>query len=80
MVSFSQGDKVESAVKISGGFFSQDVPEGSKGVVLSSNWSGSSCRVHFTISGMFGDTDVDVDPSCLTFTSTKGECFPLKSS
>ncbi|MEV8358622.1 hypothetical protein [Microbacterium sp. NPDC076895] len=67
MASFSQGDKVESVVKISGGFFSQDVPEGTKGVVLSSNWSGSSCRVHFTISGMFGDTevDVDVDPSYL---------------
>jgi len=29
--------------------------------VLSSNWSGTSCRVHFTISGFFGDTEVDVD-------------------
>ena len=67
MASFSQGDKVESVVKISGGFFSQDVPAGTKGVVLNSNWSGSSCRVHFTISGMFGDTevDVDVDPNYL---------------
>lgn len=37
MASFSQGDRVESVVKISGGFFSQDVPEGTKGVVLSSN-------------------------------------------
>lgn len=61
MALFSQGDKVEAVVNISGGFFSQDVPAGTKGVVLTSNWSGSSCRVHFTISGMFGDTEVDVD-------------------
>ncbi|EXJ50789.1 hypothetical protein AS96_12795 [Microbacterium sp. MRS-1] len=61
MASFSQGDKVESVVKITGGMFSPDVPAGSKGVVLSSNWSGSSCRVHFTVSGMFSDTEVDVD-------------------
>ncbi len=66
-MSFSQGDKVEAVVEIKGGLFSQDVPAGSKGVVLSSSWSGSSCRVHFTISGLFSDTevDVDVDPSYL---------------
>ena len=61
MASFSQGDKVEALVKISGGVFDQDVPAGTRGVVLSSNWSGTSCRVHFTISGFFGDTEVDVD-------------------
>lgn len=61
MASFSQGDKVESLVKISGGLFSQDVPAGTRGVVLNSNWSGTSCRVHFVISGFFGDTEVDVD-------------------
>lgn len=61
MASFSQGDKVEAVVKIRGGFLSQDVPAGTKGVVVSSNWSGSSCRVHFTISGMFSDTEIDVD-------------------
>lgn len=60
-MSDSQGDKVESVVKISGGFFSQDVPAGTPGVVLSANWTGTSCRVHFTISGLFGDTEVDVD-------------------
>lgn len=61
MTSFSQGDKVESIVKISGGFFSQDIPAGTKGVVLSSNWSGSRCRVHFTINGILGDTEVDAE-------------------
>ncbi|WP_298045289.1 hypothetical protein [uncultured Microbacterium sp.] len=60
-MSFSSGDKVKSKIKIAGGFFSQDVPEGTPGVVLSSNWSGSSVKVHFTISGFFGDTEVDVE-------------------
>ncbi|QPL04568.1 MULTISPECIES: hypothetical protein [Actinomyces] len=66
-MSFSQGDKVEAVVDIRGGIFSQDVPAGSKGVVLSSSWTSSSCRVHFTLEGMFGNTevDVDVDPSYL---------------
>lgn len=61
MATFSQGDKVESIVKINGGLLSQDVPAGTPGVVLSSSWTGSSCRVHFTINGIFGDTEVDVD-------------------
>jgi len=61
MAIFSQGDKVEALVKIDGGLFSQDVPAGTRGVVLSSSWSGSSCRVHFTISGIFSDTTVDID-------------------
>jgi len=62
-MSFSSGDKVKAKVKIkSSGFFGgQDVPEGTPGVVLSSNWTGTSCKVHFTISGLFGDTEVDVD-------------------
>lgn len=58
---FSSGDKVTSKVKITGGFFSQDIPEGTPGVVLSSNWSGSSVKVHFTIGGFFTDTEVDVE-------------------
>ncbi|MFC4245340.1 hypothetical protein ACFOYW_18375 [Gryllotalpicola reticulitermitis] len=61
MASFSPGDKVRTRVKINGGMFGTDVPADTDGVVLTTNWSGTRAKIHFTISGFFGDNDVDVD-------------------
>ncbi len=70
MASFSQGDKVEAAVDISGGMFGQDVKAGTPGVVLSASWSGTSVKVHFQPSTGWGwvgskETDIEVSPDKL---------------
>ncbi len=46
-MSFSQGDNVESAVKISGSFFSQGVLAGTPGVAINANWTGAMPTYRF---------------------------------